>query len=169
MTRPSNHLQVCRKQVEVLNMFKLNEKKGEQAMEKAQQSKVQKARSDAAKARELMKQYQKMLGTVSRQIKRARVSQQFMKDERKGLRAIVSELRREMEHTTQTSELASPTEIKAVELQSKVEGLEGELRELKGRLHTSEVFAQRLTERSRRSEVRVRELTRQRKATRERL
>lgn len=57
MTRPSNCLQVRRKQVEALNTFKSNKKKGEQAMEKARQSRVQKARSDAAKARELMKRY----------------------------------------------------------------------------------------------------------------
>lgn len=92
-----------------------------------------------------------------------------MKDERKGLKATVSELQQGMKHATQTSELANPTKVEVVELQLKVEGLEGELRELKGRLHTSELFAQQLTEKSRKSEVRVRELTQWWNMTREQL
>ena len=157
-----------RKQAEALNAFKLN--KGEQAAEQAQQSRVQKARSEVTRARELVNRYRKMLRNVGRQAKRARVSQRFMRDEKKRLDAIILELQQGMKCATRASEeLTSPIKVEAAELRSKVEMLEGELRELKDRLRASETLAQQLAERSQRREVRVQELTQRHNATRERL
>ena len=119
-----------RKQAEALNVFKLN--KGEQAVEQAQQSRVRKVRSEVTRARELVNRYRKVLGNVGRRARRARVSQWFMRDEKKRLGAIILELRQGMKCATQASEeLTSVIKVEAAELRSKVEMLEGELRELK--------------------------------------
>jgi uncharacterized protein YoxC len=134
------------------------------------QSEVQKARLDVAKARELTERCREMLRNVEKQVKRAHISQLIVKDEKKRLRGIVSELKREMRCARQASEeLAHRPKVEAEALQSKVEALEREVQELKGCLQAGKVLAQQLAERSRKSEVRVRELARQQNATRERL
>jgi predicted nuclease with TOPRIM domain len=115
----------------------------------------------------MTKWYQKILRNVRKRVKRARISQQIMKDEQKRLAAIISEYQRGTKRATQISELTHATEAESVELQSKVEVLEGELRELRDRLRASEALAQQLAEKFQKSEVRVWELTRQQNAMRE--
>jgi hypothetical protein len=169
MPKPSARLRARRKQAEVLGTYKLDQEEGEWAVKWARQSNVQKARLAVGKARDMTKWYQKILRNVRKRVKRARISQQIMKDEQKRLAAIISEYQRETKRATQISELTNATEAESVELQSKVEVLEGELRELGDRLRASEALARQLAETFQKSEVRVWELTQRQNAMRERL
>lgn len=170
MARPPSHLQARRKQAQVLREFNLNKKRGKEEVERVRGSEVFKARSEAARAREVVKWYQKALKNVRKQIKRARISQTLLKDEKKRLKVIAAEVRRGTEHAVGT--LAEPTSLTKAEaegLTSKVRALEGELQELRGHFRTSEDHCQRLTERLQKCEGRAGKLARKQNATRGRL
>jgi hypothetical protein len=64
-----------------------------------------------------------------------------------------------------SAEITSSTEVGVAKLRSNVGVLEGELRELRGRLQMSKELARRLTERLQKSEGRVRKLAQQQKLT----